>query len=96
MRSIPAASGYADQFAMPVLIPESHVPDLGERLRPYCRIAGLADRELIGRFRPLPAEKLPEIIAIRRSCREAGIEKLEAGPKGAVISSVTQETNIQL
>jgi transcription-repair coupling factor (superfamily II helicase) len=29
---------------------------------------------------------LLEIIAIKRYCREAGIEKLEAGPKGAVIS----------
>ena len=36
----------------------------------------------------MPAEvgNLLEIIAIKRSCREAGIEKLEAGPKGAVIS----------
>ena len=44
--------------------------------------------ELIDRFGPLPreVENLLEIIAIKRICREAGIEKLEAGPKGAVIS----------
>jgi len=80
----------------PVLIPESYVPDLGVRLGLYRRIAGLADRreiegfaaELIDRFGPLPAEveNLLDIIAIKRWCREAGIEKLEAGPKGAVIS----------
>src|SRR6202035_229566 len=80
----------------PVLIPENYVPDLGVRLGLYRRIAGLADRreidgfaaELIDRFGPLPAEveNLLEIIAIKRYCREAGIEKLEAGPKGAVIS----------
>jgi transcription-repair coupling factor (superfamily II helicase) len=80
----------------PVLIPEAYVPDLGVRLGLYRRIAALLDRreidgfaaELIDRFGPLPAEveNLLEIIAIKRSCREAGIEKLEAGPKGAVIS----------
>src|SRR5205085_4150964 len=80
----------------PVLIPENYVPDLGVRLGLYRRIAGLADRreidgfaaELIDRFGTLPTEveNLLEIIAIKRSCREAGIEKLEAGPKGAVIS----------
>jgi len=80
----------------PVLIPENYVPDLGVRLGLYRRIAGLADRgeidgfaaELIDRFGALPPEvdNLLEIIAIKRACREAGIEKLEAGPKGAVIS----------
>ena len=44
--------------------------------------------ELIDRFGTLPlgVENLLEIIAIKRSCRDAGIEKLEAGPKGAVVS----------
>jgi TRCF domain len=65
---------------------------LGVRLGLYRRIAGLADRreidrfaaELIDRFGSLPAEieNLLEIIAIKRWCREAGIERLEAGPKG--------------
>jgi transcription-repair coupling factor (superfamily II helicase) len=74
-----------------VLIPENYVPDLGVRLGLYRRIAGLTDRreidgfaaELIDRFGTLPAEveNLLEIIAIKRYCREAGIEKLEAGPK---------------
>jgi transcription-repair coupling factor (superfamily II helicase) len=79
-----------------VLIPEAYVPDLGVRLGLYRRIAGLLDRreidgfaaELIDRFGALPpeVENLLEIIAIKQHCREAGIEKLEAGPKGAVIS----------
>ncbi len=44
--------------------------------------------ELIDRFGPLPAEveNLLEIIAIKRLCRDAGVEKVEAGPKGAVIA----------
>src|SRR6267143_1170157 len=59
-------------------------------------IAAFADRreidgfaaELIDRFGPLPreVENLLEIIAIKRACREAGVERVEAGPKGAVIA----------
>jgi transcription-repair coupling factor (superfamily II helicase) len=80
----------------PVLIPEDYVADLSVRLGLYRRIAGLADRreseafaaELIDRFGKLPAEveNLLQIIAIKRACREAGVERVEAGPKGAVIT----------
>jgi transcription-repair coupling factor (superfamily II helicase) len=80
----------------PVLIPEDYVADLAVRLGLYRRIAGLADTreseafaaELIDRFGPLPAavENLLQIIAIKRLCREAGVEKIEAGPKGAVVT----------
>jgi len=79
-----------------VLIPEAYVGDLGVRLGLYRRIAGLLDRreidafaaELVDRFGPLPPEvgNLLEIIAIKRLCRDAGVEKVEAGPKGAVFS----------
>ncbi len=79
-----------------VLIPETYVADLGVRLGLYRRLAGLIDRreidgfaaELIDRFGPLPAEveNLLQIMAIKRLCKEAGIEKVDAGPKGAVIS----------
>jgi transcription-repair coupling factor (superfamily II helicase) len=80
----------------PVLIPESYVADLNVRLGLYRRIAALVDRreidafaaELIDRFGPLPHEvdNLLEIIAIKRLCRDAGVEKVEAGPKGAVLA----------
>jgi transcription-repair coupling factor (superfamily II helicase) len=80
----------------PVLIPESYVADLGVRLGLYRRVATLSDRreidafaaELIDRFGPLPAEveNLLQIIAIKRDCRAAGVERVEAGPKGAVIT----------
>ena len=90
--------GWTPQITIgtPVLIPEGYVADLGVRLGLYRRLAQLASRreldgfaaELIDRFGPLPheVENLLEIIAIKRACREAGIEKLEAGPKGAVIT----------
>ncbi|MBV9859937.1 MAG: transcription-repair coupling factor [Alphaproteobacteria bacterium] len=83
-------------IGIPVLIPEPYVGDLGVRLGLYRRLGALTTRreidafaaELIDRFGPLPreVENLLQIIAIKRYCREAGIERLEAGPKGAVIT----------
>ncbi len=80
----------------PVLIPETYVKDLSVRLGLYRRIADMSDRatldalaaELVDRFGPLPQEikNLLEIIEIKSLCRQAGIEKLDAGPKGAVVT----------
>ena len=80
----------------PVLIPEDYVSDLNVRLGLYRRIASLLDRreidgfaaELVDRFGKLPEEvdNLLEIIAIKRLCRDAGVAKVEAGPKGAVVA----------
>ena len=80
----------------PVLIPESYVADLGVRLGLYRRVATLSNRreidafaaELIDRFGPLPTEveNLLQIIAIKRDCRAAGVERVEAGSKGAVVT----------
>ncbi len=78
-----------------VLIPESYVADLSLRLSLYRRIADVKERseidelalELADRFGKLPdeVENLLNIVAIKIACRSANIEKLEAGPKGAVI-----------
>ena len=83
-------------LGLPVLIPEDYVADLPVRLGLYRRIGSLAgDREddamaaeLADRFGPLPAEvqNLLYVVAIKRLCREAGVEKLDAGPKGIVLS----------
>ena len=80
----------------PVLIPETYVADLSVRLGLYRRIARLGDQaeiegfaaELIDRFGPVPAEveNLFEIMALKRLCRAAGVEKLDAGPKGALVT----------
>jgi len=80
----------------PVLIPEDYVPDLGVRLSLYRRAADLTDpddieafgAELVDRFGPLPqeVENLLEVVAIKRLCRLAGAEKVDAGPKGAVVT----------
>ena len=80
----------------PVLIPETYVADLSVRLGLYRRLSLLVDQaeidafaaELVDRFGKLPDEvsNLLEIIAIKRLCRQAGVEKVEAGPKGAVVT----------
>ena len=80
----------------PVLIPEVYVSDLNLRLGLYRRIANLVERseidqiaaEMIDRFGPLPSEvsNLFEVIEIKGLCRKAGIEKLDVGPKGVVIT----------
>jgi transcription-repair coupling factor (superfamily II helicase) len=80
----------------PVLIPESYVRELNVRLGLYRRLSSLVDRqeieafaaELIDRFGPLPeeVENLLEVMAIKRLCRDAGVERLDAGPKGAVVA----------
>ncbi|MDX1482927.1 MAG: transcription-repair coupling factor [Alphaproteobacteria bacterium] len=81
---------------IPVLIPESYVADLGLRLSLYRRIAGLVTRdqvegfaaELIDRFGPLPreVENLLSVVTLKQGCRAAGIEKVEAGQRGCLIS----------
>jgi transcription-repair coupling factor (superfamily II helicase) len=83
-----------------VLIPEDYVGDLNLRMALYRRLATLEDRadierfaaELIDRFGPLPeeAQHLLEIVAIKHLCRAAMVEKIEAGPKGAVLTFKNQ------
>ena len=43
---------------------------------------------MIDRFGPLPeeVENLLQVVALKRACRDAGVEKLDAGPKGMVLS----------
>ncbi len=79
-----------------VLIPETYVPDLGVRLGLYRRLSLLVDpgeiegfaAELVDRFGPLPeeVENLLQIIRIKRLCRTAGVDRIDAGPKGATLS----------
>ncbi len=79
-----------------VLIPEDYVPDLTVRLALYRRLADQttdAEREgfaaeLIDRFGPLPddAEHLISVAALKALCKHANIAKLDAGPKGAVLT----------
>ncbi|ODT69685.1 MAG: transcription-repair coupling factor [Pelagibacterium sp. SCN 63-23] len=83
-------------LGMPVMIPEHYVPDLQLRMQLYRRLGDLnevrdidaAGAELIDRFGPLPeeVEALLKVILVKSLCRTANVEKVDAGPKGAVIS----------
>ncbi|MCC6779092.1 MAG: transcription-repair coupling factor, partial [Hyphomicrobiales bacterium] len=80
----------------PVMIPDSYVADLPVRLALYRRLAEIEDEneietvgaELVDRFGTLPVEveHLLRIVAIKALCRKANVEKVETGPKGAVVS----------
>jgi len=79
-----------------VMIPEKYVKDLTQRMALYRRLADLDTREdvdafcaeLIDRFGPLPGEvkQLAAIMIIKGYSKQAHIEKLEAGPKGVVLT----------
>ncbi len=93
----PADGRWSPQITigMSVMIPESYVGDLQLRMGLYRRLAELEDQaaidafaaEMIDRFGPLPeeAEHLLKIVAIKALCRRANVEKIDVGPKGAVI-----------
>ncbi|MBL8660520.1 MAG: transcription-repair coupling factor [Rhodospirillales bacterium] len=83
-------------LGLSVLIPEAYVPDLGLRLGLYRRLADLRDEaeldsfaaELVDRFGALPEEvdNLLRVVALKQICRRAGVEKVDAGPKGATLA----------
>ncbi|HWM83868.1 MAG TPA: transcription-repair coupling factor, partial [Pseudolabrys sp.] len=80
----------------PVLIPEDYVADLSVRLSLYRRLAEIEDEreidgfaaEMADRFGSLPDEvkHLFALVAIKSLARRANVAKIDAGPKGAVIS----------
>jgi transcription-repair coupling factor (superfamily II helicase) len=79
-----------------VLIPEGYVGDLHVRLGLYRRLSTLDKRpdidafaaELVDRFGELPDEvrQLLDVVEIKGLARQAGLQQVDAGPKGAVIA----------
>jgi transcription-repair coupling factor (superfamily II helicase) len=94
----PVADKWSPQITIgtPVMIPEDYVADLPVRLALYRRLAEITDEreiegfgaEMADRFGPLPleVEHLLQVVAIKALCRLANVEKIEAGPKGAVVT----------
>ena len=84
------------QLGTSILIPESYVSDLQLRLGLYRRLSTFEKRadidgfaaELVDRFGELPDEvqHLLDVMEIKGLCRLAGIAKVDAGPKGCVIT----------
>ena len=83
-------------LGLPVMIPEEYVPDLTLRMSLYRRIADLKEQadiealtvEMGDRFGKLPLEleNLLKVVAIKQMCRTACVERVDAGPKGAVVT----------
>jgi transcription-repair coupling factor (superfamily II helicase) len=84
------------QLGTSIMIPEGYVADLQLRLGLYRRLSSFEKRadidafaaELVDRFGPLPpeVEHLLDVMEIKGLCRAAGIAKVDAGPKGGVIT----------
>jgi transcription-repair coupling factor (superfamily II helicase) len=80
----------------PVTIPEAYVADLQLRVGLYRRMATLESdaeiesfaAEMVDRFGPMPeeVEHLMKLTAIKALCRRANVERVEAGPKGVIVS----------
>jgi transcription-repair coupling factor (superfamily II helicase) len=79
-----------------VLIPDSYVSDLQLRLGLYRRLSKLEGRpdidrfgaELVDRFGELPDEvrHLLDVVEIKGLAKQAGLQSVDVGPKGAVIA----------
>jgi transcription-repair coupling factor (superfamily II helicase) len=82
-------------LGVPVMIPETYIPDLDIRLGLYRRLSSLATKvelegfaaELIDRFGPIPKEvnTLMLIVRIKSMCKRARISRIDAGAKGATV-----------
>ncbi len=83
-------------LGLSVLIPPDYIADSNMRLNLYRRIAKITEKdeldnfaiEMIDRFGPLPQEfeNLVDTIEIKQLCKQISILKLEAGPKGFVLT----------
>ena len=80
----------------PVLLPENYIEDFELRMAMYRRLSNLIEPEqvdgfaieLIDRFGSLPseAENLLQVVIVKTLCRKAGIEKIDVGNKGVIIT----------
>jgi transcription-repair coupling factor (superfamily II helicase) len=77
-------------------LPESYVPEVNQRLALYKRLAEIerpeevvdARAELADRYGPLPpaVEGLLDVIGLRVTARELGVERVEAGGGRAILT----------
>jgi len=91
-------TGWSPQISVgiTVMIPENYVPDLHLRMGLYRRLGEVSElseidgfgAEMVDRFGPMPVEvqNLLKVVYIKSLCRKANVEKLDAGPKGIVVT----------
>ncbi|MBW6419843.1 transcription-repair coupling factor [Rhizobium sp. XQZ8] len=91
-------TGWSPQISVgiTVMIPENYVPDLHLRMGLYRRLGEVSElseidgfgAEMVDRFGPMPTEvqNLLKVVYIKSLCRKANVEKLDAGPKGIVVT----------
>ena len=92
------SAGLSPQITVdvPIMIPESYVPDLAVRMALYRRLNDAEDQgeieslsaEMIDRFGalPVPTANLIKLIEIKRQAIEANISKIDVGAKGSLVS----------
>ena len=92
-----AGDQWSPQIALgtAVVLPEVYISDLQLRLGLYRRLSSLVTREdidafgaeLVDRFGAYPPEvgHLLDVMEIKGLCRQAGIQQIDAGPRGAVM-----------
>ena len=83
-------------MGIPVFIPEEYISDLSLRLSMYRRIADIKSEEqlsklkveLVDRFGNIPEEtkNLLKLIELKNLCIKTGVEKLDVGEKGLILS----------
>lgn len=83
-------------LGIPVFIPENYISDLSLRLSMYRRIADMKTDddisklkvELVDRFGKIPVEteNLLHLIKLKNLCLKTGVEKLDIGEKGLILS----------
>lgn len=90
-------------LGMAVLLPENYIADFEVRMGLYRRLSHLQTPmevegfavEMTDRFGTLPSdgENLMQLVSIKCLCRDAGIEKMDIGPKGMVLHFRKQQFN---
>ncbi len=97
VEALPEPDDWSPQLnlGMAVLIPEHYVEDVSLRLSLYRRVSSMNTEdeiesfaaELADRFGKIPeeAESLFTVLKLKQRCKQAGIAKIDTGPKGAVI-----------
>ncbi|WP_340317614.1 transcription-repair coupling factor [Rhizorhabdus argentea] len=94
----PRREAFSPQITVdaPILIPDDYVPDLDLRMGLYRRMNEAETKqeiesfaaEMIDRFGPLPeaTQNLLTVIETKLNCRNACVAKLDAGPRGALVT----------